>query len=32
MQERSIALGGSFEVINNGGFTIKVKLPIKAAD
>jgi len=32
MQERSSALGGSFEVINNGGFTIKVKLPIKAAD
>jgi two-component system sensor histidine kinase UhpB len=29
MQERSMALGGSFEVINDGGFTIKVKLPIK---
>ena len=30
MQERSVALGGSFEVINQSGFTIKVKLPINA--
>ena len=30
MQERSVALGGSFEVINQSGFTSKVKLPINA--
>ena len=28
IQERAIALGGSFKVTNQGGFSIKVKLPI----
>ncbi len=28
IQERAIELGGSFKVTNQGGFSIKVKLPI----